>query len=115
MNQVIEITDKEKHEMYSLLDKEQLIKMLIEANKQLDRITKDIKPIYDTSNLESFNGLDFTDEEMSGFIKKFDMFETDEGDEIAVALTNYKSGLNLPDCGKFYWDEEKSLFTFKLY
>jgi hypothetical protein len=32
-------TDQEKFEMYSLLSKEQLIKMLIEANKHLYRLT----------------------------------------------------------------------------
>jgi hypothetical protein len=32
-------TDQEKFEMYDLLSKEQLIKMLIEANRHLDRLT----------------------------------------------------------------------------
>ena len=35
-------TDQEKFEMYDLLSKEQLIKMLIEANKHLDRLTPKI-------------------------------------------------------------------------
>ncbi len=39
MNQVIETTDKEKYEMYSLLEKDVLIGMLIEANKHLQRLT----------------------------------------------------------------------------
>ena len=35
-------TDQEKFEMYDLLSKEQLIKMLIEANRHLDRLTPKI-------------------------------------------------------------------------
>jgi hypothetical protein len=123
MNEVINTTDEEKIEMYDKLEKSELIKMLIEANKHLDRLTKNKKPIlvdYINSfqrldSLKSFEGMGFTDEELNEIIEKFDMFETDEGDGIAIALTNYTTGKPLPDCGKFYWDEEKSLFTFKLY
>lgn len=42
MIQIIEQTHKEKVEMYMKLDKEQLIEMLIEANRNLNRIPSTI-------------------------------------------------------------------------
>jgi len=42
MVQAIEMTDQEKKEMYSLLEKEELIEMIIEANKQIDNLTDPI-------------------------------------------------------------------------
>lgn len=45
MIQIIETTDKEKYDMYNLLDKDILIGMLIECNKHLQRLT----PKIDTS------------------------------------------------------------------
>jgi hypothetical protein len=39
MYQLIETTDKEKFEMYNLLEKDVLIGMLIECNKHLQRLT----------------------------------------------------------------------------
>jgi hypothetical protein len=39
MYQLIETTDKEKFEMYNLLEKDVLIGMLIECNKYLQRLT----------------------------------------------------------------------------
>ena len=42
MSSTVITTDQEKFEMYDLLSKEQLIKMLIEANKHLYRLTPKI-------------------------------------------------------------------------
>jgi hypothetical protein len=39
MIQIVETTDKEKFEMYNLLEKDVLIGMLIECNKHLQRLT----------------------------------------------------------------------------
>ena len=116
MLQIKQMTKEEKIEMYEKLDKSQLIEMLIEANNHLDRLTKDIKPktVDNINNLQSLNGKDFTYKLMCDTIEQFDMFQTEEEDGIAVALTNYKSRLNLPDCGKFYLNEDNT-YTFKLY
>lgn len=43
MVQVVKITDGERYRMYSALDKEDLIKMLIECNKHLERLTPQIR------------------------------------------------------------------------
>ena len=43
MYQVIETTDKEKYDMYNSLEKDVLIGMLIECNKQLNRIKPSIQ------------------------------------------------------------------------
>jgi hypothetical protein len=43
MMQIVETTDKEKFEMYNLLEKDVLIGMLIECNKHLNRLTPRIK------------------------------------------------------------------------
>lgn len=43
MIQIIETTDKEKFEMYNVLDKSVLIGMLIECNKHLSRLTPTIQ------------------------------------------------------------------------
>ena len=43
MIQVIETTDGEKYRMYNALDKDTLIKMLIECNKHLQRLTSTIQ------------------------------------------------------------------------
>lgn len=117
MLQIKQMTKEEKIEMYEKLDKSQLIEMLIEANNHLDRLTKDIKPktVDNINNLQSLNGKDFTYELMHVTIEQFDMFQTEEEDGIAVALTNYKSRLNLPDCGKFYYSKDGEFLTFKLY
>jgi hypothetical protein len=53
MLQVIETSDKEKFEMYSLLEKDVLIGMLIECNKHLQRLTPTViynKCFYTPSN-----------------------------------------------------------------
>lgn len=39
MVQMIEMSDKEKYEMYNLLEKDAIIGMLIECNKYLQRLT----------------------------------------------------------------------------
>ena len=46
MIQIVETTDKEKFEMYNLLEKDVLIGMLIECNKHLNRLT----PIIEVNN-----------------------------------------------------------------
>lgn len=43
MIQIIEITDKEKYEMYNSLEKDVLIGMLIECNKHLQNRTPTVK------------------------------------------------------------------------
>jgi len=43
MVQIVETTDKEKFEMYNLLEKDVLIGMLIECNKHLQRLTPKIE------------------------------------------------------------------------
>jgi hypothetical protein len=43
MIQIVETTDKEKFEMYNLLEKDVLIGMLIECNKNLNRLTPRIE------------------------------------------------------------------------
>lgn len=43
MIQTVNTTDGEKYRMYSALDKEDLIKMLIECNKHLQRITSKVE------------------------------------------------------------------------
>lgn len=43
MYQITETSDKEKFEMYSLLEKDTLIGMLIECNKHLQRLTPKIE------------------------------------------------------------------------
>lgn len=117
MLQIKKMTKEEKIEMYEKLDKSQLIEMLIEANNHLDRLTDNttilLKQRTDLS-LQSLNGKDFTYGLMYVTIEQFDMFETDEEDGIAVALTNYKNGKPYPDCGKFYLNEDNT-YTFKLY
>lgn len=116
MLQIKQMTKEEKIEMYEKLDKSQLIEMLIEANNHLDRLTKDIKPktVDNINNLQSLNGKYFTYKLMCDTIEQFDMFETEEEDGIAVALTNYENGKPYPDCGKFYLNEDNT-YTFKLY
>ena len=51
MIQTITTTDKEKYEMYNALSKDSLIKMLIEANKHLDRLT----PKVGYENVKKYN------------------------------------------------------------
>jgi hypothetical protein len=50
MHQVIEMTDKEKFELYMTLPKENLANLLIEANKMLSNL---VKPslVMDTNNI----------------------------------------------------------------
>ena len=43
MLQIIETTDKEKFEMYNVLEKDVLIGMLIECNKHLQRLTPKVE------------------------------------------------------------------------
>ena len=43
MYQVVEMSDKEKFEMYNVLEKEVIIGMLIECNKHLQRLTPRIE------------------------------------------------------------------------
>lgn len=116
MLQVKEMTKEEKIEMYKKVDKSQLIEMLIEANNQLERLTKDIKPTFTISSksLQYINDRDFTYELMVATIEEFDMFETEEEDGVAVALTDYANNTPLPDCGKFYLNKDDT-YTFKLY
>ena len=117
MLQIKEMTKEEKIEMYEKLDKSQLIEMLIEANNHLDRLTKDIKPkiVDNINNLQSLNGKDFTYKLMCDTIEQFDMFETNEEDGIAVALTNYATDTRFTDCVKFYYSKDGEFLTFKLY
>lgn len=44
MYQVVEMTYEEKVAMYKKVDKEQLIKMLIECGRIIDHLTKPLKP-----------------------------------------------------------------------
>lgn len=57
MRQIVETTDKEKYEMYNLLEKNELIKMLIEANRHLYKVTP-IITIGDTCSCNPINGGD---------------------------------------------------------
>lgn len=50
MHQVIEMTDKEKFELYMTLPKENLANMLIEANKMLSNLVKQ-SVVFDTNNI----------------------------------------------------------------
>ena len=43
MVQIVNTTDGEKYRMYNALDKEDLVKMLIECNKHLQRITSKVE------------------------------------------------------------------------
>ena len=43
MYQVVEMSDKEKFEMYNALEKDVIIGMLIECNKHLQRLTPQIE------------------------------------------------------------------------
>ena len=51
MYQVVEMSHKEKVEMYRLVDKEKLIEMLIESNNHLHRITSPPKVVYPNQQL----------------------------------------------------------------
>jgi hypothetical protein len=46
MYQIVEMSHKEKVEMYRLIDKEKLIEMLIESNNHLHRVTTPLKVVY---------------------------------------------------------------------
>ena len=48
MVQVIEMTEREKYDMYMKLEKSEIVKMLIESNRQLDRVVNTL-PIYHVS------------------------------------------------------------------
>jgi sulfur transfer protein SufE len=50
MVQVNEMSHQEKVEMYRLVDKERLIEMLIESNKQLHKFTNTLVTNVDTCN-----------------------------------------------------------------
>lgn len=43
MNQIIDVTDKEKFEIYNSLEKDVIIIMLIECNKQLQKLVPKIE------------------------------------------------------------------------
>ena len=55
-SQVVEMTDEEKLKMYMKLSKEELAKMLIEANKHIDMFTRSITaptyPVFPTEPLQ---------------------------------------------------------------
>ena len=59
MYQVVEMSHKEKVEMYRLIDKEKLIEMLIESNNHLHRITSPPKVVYPN---QQFSEIIFDDE-----------------------------------------------------
>ena len=46
MIQIVEMTYQEKYDMYMKLEKESLVKMLIECNKHLERLS--LQPFIDT-------------------------------------------------------------------
>jgi hypothetical protein len=65
--------------------------------------------------LQELDGKEFNPNQVRDLILRFDMYETDEEDGLAVALTNQVTGWALPDCGMFVLNGEMNTYTFKLY
>lgn len=51
MIQIVEMSDEEKMEMYMRVTKKDLSKMLIEANKQIDRLVSELPTIHNVDPL----------------------------------------------------------------
>lgn len=66
------------------------------------------------NSLDILDGLTFKKDQVDLIIKDFDMYETEEEDGIAIALTNYITNTAFPDCGKFYLNNVNT-YTFELY